>query len=156
MIAEYLEVSGDAELWLNGYARKLKAARERLKREIKDETFIVLSIYKNLCQIYANRSIVEVLYGDLQLTPAHPVDELFIKETATPERLDFYEADRIIVNVCQESESLLHWEQLQSSLPWQNLKAVRGNRVYTISSDPLFANTLLPHTSVSWTKCLCC
>lgn len=136
LTAEYLDIPKEAELWLNNYDRKVKAVRERLKHKTKNETFLTLSLYKDRCQVYANRSIIEVFYGDLQLTPAHAIDQVFTGEPVTPERLHVYDADHILVNVCQETESLLHWESLQLSPSWQSLKAVSRNQVYVISSDP--------------------
>ncbi|MNJ49569.1 HTH-type transcriptional activator Btr [compost metagenome] len=58
------------------------------------------------------------------------------EQAVSTEQLAGLEADRILLNVCQEPESLGYWKSLQMSRPWQDLKAVRKNNVYMISSDP--------------------
>jgi len=42
----------------------------------------------------------------------------------------------LLLLVRQEDETLAYWKTLQYSMPWQELKAVRNNRVYLIPSDP--------------------
>ncbi|CAG7638399.1 HTH-type transcriptional activator Btr [Paenibacillus solanacearum] len=136
-IAAYLGLEEEADKWLREYSLKAEAARERLQREVGGERFVTLSVFKDNCYLYVNRSIMEVLYGDLQLKPAHPLGSDLIKVPITPEELGRCAADRILVNVCQETESIRHWDLLSGSPPFQNLKAVRDNRVYTVPSDPL-------------------
>lgn len=140
LTADFLGVPHEAEKWLEAYDRKVKTARERLKRQVGEETFLIISKYKDRCCLYANRSMLDVFYGDLGLAAAHAGElgtmEEPIEEAVSIERLALYDADHILVNVCQEPETLAHWEKLQGSSQWQELKAVRGNHVYVISSDP--------------------
>ncbi|GAA3399601.1 AraC family transcriptional regulator [Paenibacillus hodogayensis] len=136
LTAQLLEASQEADCWLDGYERKAAAARELLHRELKDETVLAISVFKQNYYVCPVRGMRDVLYGDLQLHPARGFDPAHCNRRITQEQLAEFDADRILVNVCQEPESLAHWQSLQSSPLWLDLKAVRRHRVYTIRSDP--------------------
>ncbi|AZK47597.1 ABC transporter substrate-binding protein [Paenibacillus lentus] len=135
--AEFLNASQEADVWLNNYERKATRARERLSRELGEDTLLLISIHKQQCYVCPLRGMREVLYDDLRLNMLPRRDELHSYEQAISiEELAVLEADRILLNVCQEPESLGYWKNLQMSNLWRDLKAVRGNAVYMISSDP--------------------
>ncbi|GAA0134415.1 bacillibactin transport transcriptional regulator Btr [Paenibacillus sp. YSY-4.3] len=135
--AEVLQASQEAEIWLANYERKAVEAREWLGRELGDDTFLLISIHKQHCYVCPLRGMREVLYDDLQLNMVPEREELngYAQAISTEQLADF-EADRILLNVCQEPESLSYWKNLQMSRQWRDLKAVRRNNVYMISSDP--------------------
>lgn len=132
--AEFLGVPQEADSWLERYDQKVKYTRELLRREMGDERFLVVSIYKQNCYLCPVRGMKEVLHGDLQLNLVQHSDTN--NQGITADHLPEFDADRILVNVCQEPESLDYWQTLQTSPLWQDLKAVRRNHVYLISSDP--------------------
>ncbi|WP_110932910.1 AraC family transcriptional regulator [Paenibacillus bouchesdurhonensis] len=137
MTAEFLNASQEADVWLNNYERKAARARERISRELGGDALLLISIHKRRCYVSPLRGMREVLYEDLQLNMVPRRVELCGYEQAvSTEQLAGLEADRILLNVCQEPESLGYWKSLQMSRPWQDLKAVRKNNVYMISSDP--------------------
>ncbi|WP_438350442.1 AraC family transcriptional regulator [Paenibacillus sp. FA6] len=136
LTAEYLGVSQEAEAWILNYDKKVKFARERLNRELRDDTILIMSIYKQTYFLCPARGMKEVLYDDLQLKLVPQVHPFECKQPLTIDQLVELDADRILLNICQEPESLDHWRSLQTSSLWQNLKAVRRNHVYYISSDP--------------------
>jgi ABC-type Fe3+-hydroxamate transport system substrate-binding protein len=136
LTAEFLGDSGEAEHWLKSYDRKVKFARERLKRAVKDDTFLIVRISKEKLYVYCNRSMNEVFYHDLQLVPACRFDRSAYDQPVTIERLADFDADHLLLMVRQEAETLAYWKTLQHSMLWQELKAVRSNRVYLIPSDP--------------------
>ncbi|MFC3767858.1 ABC transporter substrate-binding protein [Paenibacillus sp. GCM10012303] len=135
-IAGWLDATAEAERWLGEYERKLAAARELLKREIQDDTVLVLSIHKNTCLLCPRRGMREVLYGDLRLNAPGGFDEAVCGRTVSFSELADIDAGRILVNVCQETESLAFWQSLQANPLWKDLRAVRRNYVHPISSDP--------------------
>ncbi|TBL72706.1 AraC family transcriptional regulator [Paenibacillus thalictri] len=148
--AEFFDVAKEAELWLKRFEQKAAYARARLKREAGDEKVLVLSVLIDTCAIYSNRSIAEVLYGDLNITAAHPMEK-GREDTSIPvsiEQLAAYEADRILVNARQESATLAYWKQVQGSLAWRELKAVRNNKVHMITSDPWREYSPLAHERI--------
>jgi len=135
-IAEALGETGEAEQWLEGYDRKIRAARDRLQGEIQGDTFLILRISKQNLYAYCNRSMAEVFYRDLQMPAAYSGDQPVYDREITPEQLADVHADRLLLLIRREAETLNYWTSLQHSVPWQELKAVRNNRVYLISSDP--------------------
>lgn len=136
LTAEILEQPGEAEHWLETYGRNVTFARQRLKNRVGEETFLIVRLLKQNLYAYCNRSMAEVFYGDLQLTPACSFGSPIYNRRITLQELAATEADRLLLLICQETETLESWERLQSSLEWQELKAVRTNRVYSILSDP--------------------
>lgn len=133
--ATFLGVSQEADSWLQCYDQKVKCAREHLSRELGGERLLVMSIYKQNCYLCPVRGMKEVLHGDLQLNIVRSGSDTY-SQIITADQLTEFDADRILVNVCQEPESLGYWQLLQTSPLWQDLKAVRRNHVYPISSDP--------------------
>lgn len=136
LTAQLLDVSQEAEAWLRNYELKIKLAREHLNRELKNETILVMSIFKQQYRFCPTRGMRDVLFHDLQLNGPGGFNAAEHNQLITAEQLAQMDADRILVNICQEPESLSQWQSLQSSLLWQDLKAVRKNQVSSISSDP--------------------
>ncbi|MCP1358136.1 ABC transporter substrate-binding protein [Aneurinibacillus migulanus] len=148
LTAEFLGQSEEAEHWLTSYDRKVKIAREQLKRKVQDDTFLIVRILKQNLYAYSNRSMAEVVYHDLQLSPAHPSDQPVYNQRITLEQLASFDADHLLLTVCQETETLEYWKTLQYSMLWQELKAVRNNRVHLISSDPWYEYSASAHERI--------
>jgi len=148
LVAEFLGESGEAEHWLKSYDRKTKFARDRLKRSVQDDTFLFVKVSKQNLSVYCNRSMSEVFYDELQLVPACRFDRSVYDQQVTIEQLADFDADRLLLIVRQESETLAYWKALQYSMPWQELKAVQNNRVYLISSDPWFEYSACAHSRI--------
>lgn len=136
LIAQLLGASHEADSWLQGYDRKVKDARDRLERDLKNETVLVMSIHKQSYYLCPTRGMRDVLYHELELNPVPGYNPAEYNQVISADQIAKFDADRILVNVCQEPESLSHWQSLQSSRLWQDLRAVRKNHVYCISSDP--------------------
>ncbi|WP_010493828.1 ABC transporter substrate-binding protein [Paenibacillus elgii] len=146
--AEFFGASKEAELWLREYDRKVESVREQLAREAGDDTVLILRIYKDECHVFSNRSMREVLYGDLQVKPACPVGRTVLNEPITLERLAEIDADRLLLLVRQEPESLAHAKRLSGASAWQDLKAVRKHRVHCIPSDPWHEYSATAHDRI--------
>lgn len=136
MTAQLVGMPLEAESWLSLYDRKVQHARERIEREWADGTVLVLSIYHQNLFVCPARGMRDVLYADLQLKRPPGFDPLLYNQRVGLEQLAAYEADRILLNVCQEPVSLGEWQTLQAASIWRDLKAVRTHRVHVISSDP--------------------
>lgn len=135
-LAEKLGESGEAEHWLKNYEKRIAWARDRLKRTVGGGTFLILRVCRKNLYAYCNRSINEVFFGDLQLVPACPFDRPVHDKVVTLEQLARFDADHLLLMIRREEETLAHWEKLRHSVEWQELKAVRKNRIYFIQSDP--------------------
>ncbi|QPA31443.1 ABC transporter substrate-binding protein [Thermaerobacillus caldiproteolyticus] len=148
LTAEFLGETGEAEHWLKTYDRKVNLARARLKREVRDDTFLIVRISKQNLYVHCNRSMFEVFYHDLQLAPAYCCDRSVYDQQITIEQLAEIDPDRLLLLVRQEDETLAYWKTLQYSIPWQELKAVRSNRVYLIPSDPWVEYSACAHDRI--------
>jgi len=135
-LAERLGESRVAEHWLKSYERKIAWARDRLKRSVGDDAFLIVRVSRKNLFAYCNRSMSEVFYGDLQLAPACRFDRPVYDEPVTLKQLSRFDADRLLLIIRREHETLSYWEKLKHSMGWQELKAVRNNRIYFIPSDP--------------------
>ncbi len=148
LAAEFLGESGEAELWIQNYDRKIESARERLKREVKDETFLVVRVSGQEIYAHSNRSMDEVFYHDLQLAPAYGAGRFVYNRRITIGELADFDADHLLVLVCQEAETLKYWDTLRLSMPWQELKAVRNGRMRLIPSDPWLEYSAFAHDRI--------
>lgn len=136
LIAQYIGAETEAESWLSAYEQKAAAARGRLQKLLSGEAFFMMCIHKDCCYPCTCRGMNEMLYQELQLnrTP-YPVGDSG-RQAMSLEELAHLNPDRILLNVCQEPESLQAWQSVQASRLWSDLKAARRNHVYLISSDP--------------------
>lgn len=147
-LAQFLGETEEAEHWLKRYDRKITYARELLHRSVNDDTFLIVRISKQTLYVYCNRSMNEVVYQDLGLNPAGQFDQPVYDQPVTIEQLAHFDADRLILIVRQEDETLAYWKSLQYANPWQELKAVRNNSVYLVSSDPWFEYSACAHNRI--------
>ncbi|RFB31518.1 helix-turn-helix domain-containing protein [Brevibacillus sp. VP] len=134
--AALLQVSRDADMWLASYDRKVKMIRDKISETIKNDTFLIIRLLKQNIYVYSNSSMTQVFYGDLQMIPAHPLHEGGIDEKITIQELARYDPDHILVLACPETETLHYWKHLQMTAEWQELRAVRLNKVHEILSNP--------------------
>ncbi|BDG30483.1 AraC family transcriptional regulator [Parageobacillus thermoglucosidasius] len=148
LTAEFLGETREAEHWLEIYERKVKFARDQLKREVGDDTFLIVRISKQNLYVHCNRSMSEVFYHDLQMVPAYGGDRFIYDQQITLDQLAQIDADRLLLLVRQEEETLAFWKALQYSMPWQELKAVRNNKVYLIPSDPWVEYSAYAHDRI--------
>jgi ABC-type Fe3+-hydroxamate transport system substrate-binding protein len=136
LTADFLGETDEAEGWLQRYDQKVNTARVDLKRILGTESVMVISIYKKNYFLCATRSMRDVLYHDLMLNPVRQHDRSTYNMQINAEQFAELDADRILINICQEPESIATWQQLQTTPIWRDLRAVRNNKVYLIPSDP--------------------
>lgn len=136
LIAECLGVNQEAEHWLVQYDRRAGLLRKRLHKNVGSETFLIITLQKQSILLGNTRSMEDVFYHDLGMNPGFVYDRGSFAMDISPERLEEIDADHILLSICQEPATLASWRDLQMTTLWQNLKAVRHNRVYLIPSDP--------------------
>ncbi|MBX9975812.1 helix-turn-helix domain-containing protein [Cytobacillus firmus] len=146
--ADYLGEREEAGRWLDYYEYKAEAAREQIARMADGQTFLILRIYKQQFYLHSTRSMKEVLTEDLKLTSAHPMNLSKNNEPISLARLAHMDADRLLLMICHEPETIEYWNMVQQSMEWQELKAVRHNRVHFIPSDPWFEYSASAHQRI--------
>lgn len=132
----------DAEAWLASYDLKVQQAKVLVQQELGTDTAVVVRLLKQQFTRYSSPSMAEVFYGDLGVRPAYlsPQGAVY-NEPISLEQLNAMKADCIFLMVCQESETLSVWEDVQKTSLWQNIKAVQNNRLYIITADPWLENS---------------
>ncbi|WP_255433393.1 AraC family transcriptional regulator [Brevibacillus sp. LEMMJ03] len=136
MVARFLGESAEAEHWLKNYERKVEAAREQLANETGGDTFLIVRMRNEHLYAYCNRSMAAVFYGDLRMVPAYRCESDVYNQRIELGRLAEVDADRLLLMIRQEPETLSYWKALRQTPEWRQLKAVRNNRVYVIPPDP--------------------
>ena len=132
----------DAEAWLASYDLKVQQAKVLVQQELGTDTAVVVRLLKQQFTRYSSPSMAEVFYGDLGVRPAYssPHGAVY-NEPISLEQLSAMKVDCIFLMVCQESETLSVWEDVQKTSLWQNIKAVQNNRLYIITADPWLENS---------------
>ncbi|MCL6459798.1 MAG: ABC transporter substrate-binding protein, partial [Gorillibacterium sp.] len=147
--AAYLGEQGEADNWLEAYSRKVYITRNALKKELTGSRVVVVRLLKNNLYLYCSPTLAEVLYGDLGVHPAyHSAAGVVYDEQVQLEQLDEIDADRILLLVRQESETLDYWKRIQCTAEWKNLKAIRQNQLYCLPSDPWREYSPLAHERI--------
>ncbi|MFB9279509.1 AraC family transcriptional regulator [Cohnella cellulosilytica] len=136
VIARFANADGDAESWLAQYERKLRLVRESVRRELGDESILPLSFFKGQFYYCPTRGMTEIVGQELRLNLLRAFEDIRYNVPITAEKIAELDADRILLNICQEPETLAEWRSRQASSLWQDLQAVRRNKVYELPSDP--------------------
>ncbi|MGG4131307.1 AraC family transcriptional regulator [Paenibacillus illinoisensis] len=132
----------DAEAWLASYDLKVQQAKVLVQQELGNDTAVVVRLLKQQFTRYSSPSMAEVFYGDLGVRPAYTSPQGTVyNEPISLEQLSAMKVDCIFLMVCQESETLSVWEDVQKTSLWQNIKAVQNNRLYIITADPWLENS---------------
>lgn len=134
-IADFAGAEEKAEIWIRRHEEKLEQARKGLSGRKSRESFLVLRVYRKELYAYCNRSIRELLYGDLGLPQAFEGGGVY-NIPLTVKQLAAINPDRLLVLMCPEAESRMHWLALQHQREWKGLASVASGRMHPIPSDP--------------------
>ncbi len=137
-IAEKTSTLPEAKQYLKQYDDKLKHAKLLLHPIINQLGGNVgaVSLYKQRLSKSNSRGTLEMLFNELELEENGFLQQLHKGTELTLNQLQQYDPAVLFVNVCQESETLLHWKKVQQSADWADLQAVRKQQCYVITSDP--------------------
>ncbi|WP_010271658.1 helix-turn-helix domain-containing protein [Paenibacillus senegalensis] len=136
-IALFLGREEQGRVWIDSYEQKIQFARKQLAPVLGADSFAVLRLYGEALYLYCNQGMYDLLFHDLELTPAYAAEVLYNTEISL-EQLARLDPDRILIAVCPESASRAYWLSLRHNKLWGKLKAVKHGRVYSIHSDPWF------------------
>ncbi|CAG7594777.1 HTH-type transcriptional activator Btr [Paenibacillus solanacearum] len=134
-IAAIVNAPDEAGVWLERYNRKLQRVRERLYEVLRGETVLIVSMFHDRLFLFPSIGMRDV-FADLGLRAPDGAAAYSGNQCISLEELTALDADYLLLNIRQESVTLNHWELLQTTNEWQDLKAVRRGRVHQISSDP--------------------
>lgn len=133
-LAEMLDKSEQAELALAEYEEKKMEARGQVKEAIEDETVMFLRMTDKELRYYS-KSLFEVLYDDLALTPPLLIpDSSTSFEVLSVEKLPEVDPDHIFLLVESEEKR----SDIENLSIWKELKAVENNHVYLVDYDLWF------------------
>lgn len=132
-IAEQLGELQEAEGWLYHYEHQVVMTRQQLHKHMGQTAFLPLRFFQGAMYIDHSRTINEVFYGDLQMKAAFNGKK---NGVITIEEISKINPDGVLLNICQESQTLESWNEYEEQPLWNSLEAVRLNRVYDITSDP--------------------
>ncbi|MFB9277001.1 AraC family transcriptional regulator [Cohnella cellulosilytica] len=136
----------EAEKWIASFEEKLENARQRLADNVPaDATVTILSIFQKDVKVYGYRNMGgDVVYNLLQMKPPEKVREMFDGKDEWNYSVSFEELPEIagthIILTAYDPEDTGRetLERLEQSQIWQNLDAVKHNRVHKISYYDLF------------------
>ncbi|TNJ64782.1 AraC family transcriptional regulator [Paenibacillus hemerocallicola] len=150
LTASFLNKTDEAMRWLAVYDEKADMMREVLDRIVRSEKLLVVMIDRHDCYRWTG----EGDHGkrnryDLPFAPErHKTYSDRSFEKVVPESLDSFGAERIILLLSEDRHSQLTWNSLLLSESWKKLKAVRQNRVHTMSVGPWFEYTAYNHGAI--------
>ncbi len=136
----------EAEEWIASFEEKLVKAKQRLADNAPaDTTVTILSIFQKDVKVFGYRNMGgDVLYNLLQVKPPEKVREMFDGTEAWNHAVSFEQLPEIagthIILTTYDAEGTGRetLERLEQSPIWQNLDAVKNNRVHKISYYDLF------------------
>ncbi|AOY05832.1 bacillibactin transport transcriptional regulator Btr [Bacillus subtilis] len=132
--ASFLKEESEAEKWLADYDQQTTAAKKTLQH-VQGLRFLFLRLHKQNFYLAHNRSVREVFFGGLGFSSATTADTPS-EQAISLENIANYQADCMMLFLFKEPETIAYYQQLQQTEAWQNLSAVRNNRVYLLSLDP--------------------
>lgn len=137
-VAKLFGEEAEAEQWLRAYAAKAAAAQSRTgRRPNGPESVATVRMLKDRFYLHCTQAMGDVLFGGLGLRPAFSGAALPpLDLPVSLERLDNEAADRVLLLVCQETETIAAFKRLQQSPRWLSLRMVRDGRLRLIGSEP--------------------
>ncbi|MEK8126520.1 ABC transporter substrate-binding protein [Paenibacillus filicis] len=151
-VAEVLGQKEQAEQWIQEYNKKGEEARQKLASFVKPgETFgavVIGGFKKGQLRVYGNGNVGYTLFETLKF----PMTDVVKKEwdkggnelgmNISLEKLpEFASADRLFVVRFDNDPEFL--KEVESSRLWNNLPAVKNNKVYVVAADLWFTYDVL-------------
>ncbi|WP_249899489.1 helix-turn-helix domain-containing protein [Paenibacillus sp. PK3_47] len=124
--------------WMQKHKRKAEMVKRELAAEVGDDTCLVLRFSRNQLYLYSNRGIRDTLFGELGLQPAYAQNGMLYNEPVTLDEIQRMNPQRLMMIICPDSVTRMHWLSLQHSGSWRSLDAVMNNEMYQLPSDPWF------------------
>lgn len=98
-LASYIGVQEVADTWLHYYDLKVSAARERIRKGLRNETVIAARVGERGIRVFGanRRKVGAFLYGDLQINAPAGIDGFHFEDMERIEELNDFKADHILL-----------------------------------------------------------
>ncbi|MFB9275904.1 helix-turn-helix domain-containing protein [Cohnella cellulosilytica] len=137
-VAQFLDIPAEAEACLSKYEHLAAEVRRQVQPAMRGKTVLVVHRIKAGYIVYGRRTVAGVLYDDLGLQPADGVVGLERPRTVTPEELERYPADHILLMLQSGGNEPGDWERLRRSDEWRRIAAGLRGEVTPIAVWPWF------------------
>lgn len=147
-VAECLNRSTAAEVWLQRYDDKAAALRSQLSERIRKETLLVISIQDTCIHVMGPQTIASVFYTDIQLKSPEGIEHIWQKQYLYMNDLSDLAhlcIDRALIIVGENAASRQTWQELSNSEIWQATKAVQQGCIGMMHSGVLLECTAFTH-----------
>ncbi|GKU77992.1 helix-turn-helix domain-containing protein [Paenibacillus sp. L3-i20] len=134
-IAERLDAQVEVERWMTGYRSRLESASVLLQERMQSRKLLFVLVEGNVAYQCYDRGVAEVVFGELGLQPATPIDS-DKKIPLSMEQLLNIDPDYLMLFIYQDDETMSYWRELQQDESWHELKAVRSSRIYSLDPFP--------------------
>lgn len=139
LVAEVLGKEQNAEKMIADFKQQVNDTKQKMHAKFnKDETFTIMSIFKDKVRIYRQNVGATVMFDYLGLKPQDKIQKLIDDQTIeTPyvevslEVLPEYVGDHLLIAV-DENLNQGETDELMKSKIWNNLEPVKNGQVYTI------------------------
>ncbi|WP_411345269.1 AraC family transcriptional regulator [Paenibacillus sp. WLX1005] len=162
-LAQKLGQEAEAASWLEQYdqqcrqvLQKIKGGKETANNHVDDlheqsesENVVFVRYWKgNFYSCYSSEAahmlrhdlhvnLVRLLPQHASNAPTNGNEEIEDEDTPiTPAMLAHVDPDRLLLLICQESQTLQQWKELETQPDWLNLRAVQLDAVHVLNSDP--------------------
>ncbi|MEJ8304757.1 AraC family transcriptional regulator [Saccharibacillus sacchari] len=125
-----------AERWLESYQEAAATIGRSIGQRRRGERTLLLRFWRGGFYSAGSSSAAGVLREDLGINLLALPSRYEWEHAMNPEMLNTFRADRILLMVCQEGETLPAWEAVRHSPEWAELPAVRAGRLHMLPSDP--------------------
>ncbi len=133
-IANGLDKEAEARRWLDRYEQKAAAAGAALRKQIGNETVLIVVVCGEELFVYTNRNVADVLYYDLRVLAPFRIEDMPPKETKmTLEQLVVWNPDWLLLHVFEDERSKHYAAQMKQDSRWLALKAVHQNRLQELT-----------------------
>jgi AraC-like DNA-binding protein len=146
LAAAFLDKSQEADEWLAVYDDKADRVCDQWNQINRKEKLLLLMIDRQDCYMWEVGACGQMSRQHLPFTPErHKSSTAASFKRLAPEQLGGFDADRIVLLLSEDRQSLLAWRRIQLSESWKSLKAVRNHGVQPIWLGPWFEYTAYNH-----------
>lgn len=135
-LAHFLGESWQAKQWLAAFDWEVGTVKEQLHKQIGGESVVVIRMLHSRLYLHCSRTMANMLYRELELTPAYDSGGELYNIPVTPQEIAALGADHLLMLIRRESDTLGEWNKLQNDPEWLKIAAVQRHRVHFLSSDP--------------------
>ncbi|MFD2330588.1 helix-turn-helix domain-containing protein [Cohnella sp. GCM10020058] len=148
IVARFLGESEQAERWLERYDVRATGIRGMLRERVGERSVMAIHVREGKIYSFGSRNLGTVLYDDLGLRPADPLQTSHAYQPVTAERLLEMNPDLLLAAVNDDAQSRELWADLNDNAEWRALSAMRSSSVYRIQPDPWFEYSAMGHERI--------